>query len=186
MEKLTATIKGIKIEFNPEERRVSKDSIDGWHLYIRKDKEGKQFLISAGVDEETVASLPKEIIATVENYEEYLERKKERRAAFRSTIKLDEYETILESWERYQYEKEVAFSRGDGFFPKAPKVTMEEAGKLYPHARDYKIAVGYCLSENPTKSSIGETAKKKIENGGDPAEVVAEMKKAWEDYATKH
>lgn len=66
--------------------------------------------------------------------------------------------------------------------PPKPQLDIAAMRKAYPRADAYLKANQYSYAEHDVKAKLGRIAEKKILNGEDYAEAIAEMEKAWGDY----
>lgn len=127
----------------------------------------------------------------------YLRGKAEKEAEYQRRVEgiegVKEIRAAMTTWEKYRDKFNDAMERGDGILPNKPTVDVALTCRMYPRANAYLLAEDYVCSEHYIKSGIGtKTLEKIIYDDHAPedrqywANIIAAMKKEWEDYCIAH
>lgn len=113
----------------------------------------------------------------------------ERKAKINAIEGLNEIQTAIADWERYdsEFAKMMDDERNDGARPpKRPTSNVVELLEKYPRADAYLTAEEFSLADHYVKSNAGKKALEKIINGEDYVAAIAAMEKEWHDYCDEH
>ena len=113
----------------------------------------------------------------------------ERKAKIDAIEGLNEIQTAIVDWERYdnEFQKMMDDEHNDGARPpKRPTSNVGELLEKYPRAAAYLTAKEFSHADHYVKVCAGETALEKIINGEDYVAAIAAMKKEWHDYCDEH
>jgi hypothetical protein len=129
-----------------------------------------------------------QLAAKLEEHEESMKREAEEQQAKLNALEgLRELEDAKDAWESYNYWYNRFIERGaEGKAPKKPEANLKELVQKYPRTNAYLNAEAFSFASNYHKAAIGRKAAKRILNGEDYKQAIADMKKEWRDYCEEH
>lgn len=111
---------------------------------------------------------------------------KDRVTARLAEIGWPQYEAALLRMEKARDAYDRASERGypsrEAGALKHAEAALAQTRVDYPLAALYALAKSYARARNPVKAKHGCDAMRAIETGGDPADVIAKMQAAWDEY----
>ena len=114
-----------------------------------------------------------------------LKEREERIAAFKKRTGYDYLEKLSREWDKYESAYEKAWEREEICRVDRPKERMDEARKRYPEAAAYRDLEWMRYSECPDKAEIGREGLRRVADGENAVEVLAEAESRWHKAATR-